>query len=389
MRKNILTVVLVLVSVLSCSAQTEYPIFRDTQTYRVEDTGKLSLSIDNLNYLRNYEWFGKIPLSYTLLGYQFTPQLKYQLNQYISFKGGIYIRREFGRPGYVVVEPVFTAKYQKKGLTFIMGTLEGGLNHRFIEPIYNIERVIQGHMGRVGEEPIQVASRTKNEQGIQLKLDKKRFWMDWFIDWRESIIFADNFREQLNTGISMRALIVDAPGVKVTVPLQALVVHHGGQISWDPAAIESIFNSTAGISFAFPTNGGLIKSIQTDHYIVGYSNISGEKHRIFNKGDGWLSTLLVKTQKNIDVELRYWRGHKFYGPVGLPLYNSISEKIEGLGEVDRELVFATFIYNKQLFPNVWIDLRLEPYYDVRNAFMEYGYSAFLRFNKEFFLKKLR
>jgi hypothetical protein len=52
-------------------------------------------------------------------------------------------------------------------------------------------------------------------------------------------------------------------------------------------------------------------------------------------------------------------------------------------------VFLTLIYDKPLFNNVSIDLRLEPYYDVRNAFLEYAYSAFIRFNKDFFLKKLK
>jgi hypothetical protein len=62
--------------------------------------------------------------------------------------------------------------------------------------------------------------------------------------------------------------------------------------------------------------------------------------------------------------------------------------VAGYGEPDRELLFATLIYDKQLFPNVSIDMRLEPYYDLKNRFLEYGYSVFLRFNKNFFLKKL-
>src|SRR5689334_17184171 len=115
----------------SSFSQTDYPIFRDTATLQPQDSGRLSLSVDNLNYLRNYEWFGKIPLSYTLLGYLLTPQLKYQLNDKISYEGGIMLRRELGRPGCGTGGPVCTDKCQKKGLAFIMGTLEGRLNHRF------------------------------------------------------------------------------------------------------------------------------------------------------------------------------------------------------------------------------------------------------------------
>ncbi|HWJ03111.1 MAG TPA: hypothetical protein VNU93_05485, partial [Verrucomicrobiae bacterium] len=95
-------------------AQIEYPLFKDSATFRQEDTGTLSLEVESMPYLRNYEYFGDIPLSYTLFGYQLMPQLKYQLNEHFALKGGLFLRREFGRSGYTDIAPVFTAKYQKK-----------------------------------------------------------------------------------------------------------------------------------------------------------------------------------------------------------------------------------------------------------------------------------
>ncbi|HEY1112458.1 MAG TPA: hypothetical protein VGE66_02820, partial [Chitinophagaceae bacterium] len=98
-------------------AQIDYPVFKDSATLRIEDTGKLSLEVEALPYLRNYEYFGDIPLSYTLFGYQLLPQLKYQLNEHFFLKGGAFLRREFGRSGYMDIEPVLTAKYQKNSLS--------------------------------------------------------------------------------------------------------------------------------------------------------------------------------------------------------------------------------------------------------------------------------
>jgi hypothetical protein len=354
-------------------SQTDYPIFRDTATLQAADSGRLSLSIDNLNYLRNYEWFGEIPLSYTLLGYQLVPRLKYQLNDKISFSGGIFLRREFGLSGFEQIEPVFTAKYQKRGLTFIMGTLEGALNHRFVEPLYNQERIITA----------------RNEQGLQLKLDKKRFWMDWFIDWRKAIRLNDPFREELTTGFSTRTKFIDGEQLTLELPAQLLIAHKGGQISSLTTPIESLMNTAIGLSLKTKSRGGFITGINTDHYFLYYRNISGTKQQLYNRGTGWLSTLTLKSRINMDLDLRYWRGNKFYGAQGMPLYNSISEKFANFGEPQRELIFATLIYNKQLFPNVAIDMRLEPYYDLKNKFLEYGYSVFLRFNKDFFLKRIR
>jgi hypothetical protein len=357
------------------NAQTNYPVFLDQDTkLKPEDSGRLSLQIDNLNYLRNYEYFGKIPLSYTLLGYQFIPQLKYQLNENFLVKGGIFLRHESGRPGFETIAPVFTAKYQKKDLSLIMGTLEGGANHRFIEPIYNIEATISDRI----------------ENGVQIKLDKQKLFFDWYIDWEKAIKLNDPFREELTSGVSTRFKLIDKEKFSFEIPLQAMVAHKGGQISNSPVNVESLLNTATGVSLKFiRPAASFLKEIQTEHYFVYYRNLSGTKVRLFNEGSGTLSTLTFRSSKNFDLDLRFWNGWDYFGPRGQPLYNSISEKVPNYGERSRQLVFVTFIYDKQLFKDVSIDLRLEPYYDIGNNFMEYAYSAFIRLNKDFFLKKLK
>jgi hypothetical protein len=357
------------------NAQTNYPVFLDQDTkLKPEDSGRLSLQIDNLNYLRNYEYFGKIPLSYTLLGYQFIPQLKYQLNENFLVKGGIFLRHESGRPGFETIAPVFTAKYQKKDLSLIMGTLEGGANHRFIEPIYTIEATISDRI----------------ENGVQIKLDKQKLFFDWYIDWEKAIKLNDPFREELTSGVSTRFKLIDKEKFGFEIPLQAMVAHKGGQISNSPVNVESLLNTATGVSLKFiRPAASFLKEIQTEHYFVYYRNLSGTKVRLFNEGSGTLSTLTFRSSKNFDLDLRFWNGWDYFGPRGQPLYNSISEKVPNYGERSRQLVFVTFIYDKQLFKDVSIDLRLEPYYDIGNNFMEYAYSAFIRLNKDFFLKKLK
>jgi hypothetical protein len=354
-------------------AQIDYPIFRDSATLRAEDSSKLSLQIDNFNYARNYEYFGDIPLSYTLLGYQFIPQLKYVLNEHFSLKGGIFLRREFGLDGFTDIDPVLTARYQNRGFSFLMGTLEGTLTHRFIEPIYDVEGIITDRM----------------EQGLQVLVNKKRFWLDWYIDWQKAIELNSPYREEFSTGLSSRIKLVDKEKLTVELPLQAMVNHKGGQIDTSNLPVESLLNTAVGASFTFPMRSSFLKAIKTDHYFAYYRDLSGQKLQLFDSGTGWYSSLIFKTKWNIDLDARYWKGNGFYGPRGGALYSSVSEKVAGYSEEDRELVFLSVIYDKQLFPNVFIDLRLEPYYDVRNRFVEYSYSIFLRFNKDFLLKRLR
>jgi hypothetical protein len=371
MRKLYLLVFSYLFS-LSLYAQIEYPIFKDSSTFRAEDTGKLTLQIDNLNYLRNYEYSGDIPLSYTLLGYQLIPQLKYQLNENFQVKGGVFLRREFGREGYEQVAPVFTVKYQKKGFSFLLGTLEGALNHRFIEPLYDVESVINDRL----------------EQGVQLIFNKKRLWLDYYLDWEKAIVQNSPYREEFTTGVSSRIKLINTDKLSIELPLQAMVAHKGGQIDTSNLPVESLLNTAVGASFTFPLKHSFLKAIRTEHYFAYYKDISGQKMQLYQSGTGWYSSLLFKTNW-LDIDARYWKGNTFYGSRGGALYSSISEKIPGYGETDRELIFLSLIYDRQLFPNVNLDIRLEPYYDIRNKMTEYSYSIFLRFNKDFLLKRIK
>jgi hypothetical protein len=239
-------------------AQIDYAIFRDSAVLRAEDSGKLSLQVDNLAYLRNYEYFGDIPLSYTLFGYQLIPQLKYQLNQQFSLKGGIFLRREFGREGFTDIEPVLTARYQKKSFSFLLGTLEGSLNHRFIEPIYNVESLISDRL----------------EQGVQVIINKERLWLDWFGDWEKAIVRNDPYREEFTSGLSSRLKLVDNDMYTLEVPVQALVAHKGGQIDSSGLPVEWLLNTAVGASLSLPVRSSFLTGIRTEHYYAYYRDMS-------------------------------------------------------------------------------------------------------------------
>ncbi len=372
MRKFIYGVILNCVYSFHSFCQSEYPLFKDSAIFIKEDTGKLSLEIDNLNYLRNYEYFGKIPLSYTLFGSQLIPQLKYQANPYFSVKAGIFLRREFGLDSFLSAVPVLTAKYQKKGLSFLLGKLEGALNHRFVEPIYDFESIISDRI----------------EQGTQLILNKKNLWLDWYIDWEKAIERYAPYREEFTTGMSSRLRLINTERINLEVPLQIMLAHKGGQIDTSGLPVETLMNTAVGASFTFTADGSFLKAVRTEHFFVYYKDLSGTKLQLYKEGIGIYSSLTFKT-KHFDIDTRYWKGNRFFGPRGGALYSSISEKVPGYGEKERELVFLSFIYDKQLFPNVFIDLRLEPYYDIKNKFTEYAYSVFLRFKKDFNLKRIR
>src|SRR4029078_1574563 len=126
---------LLLLICLNSTAQVDYPVFKNTIGINPSDSQKLSLHIYNLNYIYNTEYFGNIPLSGTLFGYQLIPEFQYQPNSRFVIKGGIYLQKEFGRNGYTTIAPTFSVKYKAIHSSYILGTLEGNTNHGFVEPI--------------------------------------------------------------------------------------------------------------------------------------------------------------------------------------------------------------------------------------------------------------
>jgi hypothetical protein len=164
----------------NASAQVDYPVFKQRQFINPEDSNKLSLNIYNLNYLHNTEYFTDIPLSGTLFGYQLIPELQYQPTSRFTIKAGIYLQKEFGRKEYTSLLPTFSVKYQAKHSSYILGNLEGNINHHFVDPIYDDKLII----------------KEKLENGFQFLVDTKPYNHDFYINWRTAIHFGDPFKEK-------------------------------------------------------------------------------------------------------------------------------------------------------------------------------------------------
>ena len=374
---KIITALLLFVTIQT-KAQVDYPTFKNIVPVIPADSEKLSFTLYNLNYVNNTEWFGNIPLSGTLFGYEIIPELEYQISPKLIIKGGIYLQKEFGRPHYTSVDPTFTVKYKAKHSSFLIGTLEGDINHGYIEPIYDYKNLINYRL----------------ENGFQFKVDTKPYWHDFFINWRVAIHPGDPFKEQFDIGYSSRINVVNGGKINVAIPLQMLYSHKGGQYdTLSNTPLTSIVNTAMGVSLNFNINNRLLKRIVFDNYYVNYKDISGTKVQPFNEGNAFLSHLLFDF-KNVGIDLRYWNGEGYIGPRGMALFQSVSEKYPGLVEKHRELLIASFIYDKQIFKNVNFDFRIIPYKDflehiTSGTGLEYSYELYVKYNLKFNIIKIK
>src|ERR1035438_496571 len=276
---------LCLSAAMSVEAQIDYPTFKSGIPVIPADSEKLSFTLYNLSYVNDTEFFGNIPLSGTLFGYEIIPEIEYQISPKLVIKGGLYLQKEFGRPNYTTADPTFTVKYKAKHSSFLIGTLEGNNNHQFIEPIYDYKLILNEHL----------------ENGFQFKVDTKPYSHDFYINWRVAIHPGDHFKEQFDIGYAGKFNVLKKGPLSFSIPIQLLYSHAGGQYDSVSTPLTSLVNSTIGGTLIYQFNHKLLKRIVFENNYVNYKDISFTKVQPFNEGNGYLSHLLFDF-KNVGVD---------------------------------------------------------------------------------------
>ena len=353
------------------NAQVDYPVFKQQEIIQPEDSNKLSLNIYSLNYWHNTEYFTDIPLSGTLFGYQLMPEIHYQPTGKFIIKAGLYAQKEFGRSDYRSLMPTFTVKYKAKHSSYILGNLEGNINHNFVDPIYDDKLIM----------------KEKLESGFQFLVDTKPYKHDFYINWRRAIYLGDPFKEEFDVGYTSFLHLLDKGDFKLTVPIQMLYSHKGGQIDITNEPLTSLVNTGIGVSLDYHAGDHFFQGFRLDNHYLNYKDISGHKRQPYQQGNAWLSHLLLKF-KYFDADFRYWNGNSFINPRGNSLFSSVSEKYPGLTQKNRELLISSFIYNKHLFNGADFNFRFSPYYDFYAKKTEYSFEMYLSYRLNVLLGKI-
>ena len=214
--------------------------------------------------------------------------------------------------------------------------------------------------------------------------------MDGWINWEKAQHKGDPFKEEFAPGLSTRITLFRSKNEKFSfqVPVQNLIFHRGGQLDTDTTPLVTIFNSTAGFTLNFFIQKKFLQSIHFENYYVYYKNISFTKLTPFTEGDAFYSNFGFKT-KFVNLMLNYWSSSGFVAPRGGPLYQAVSTKDGFTTEKNRNLVFLRLIHENEIFENVFLEIRFEPYYDFNNSLLEYSYGIYLAYKGDFFLGKIK
>lgn len=384
--KKLLVLVLHGMLFFAANAQINNTMLSDEWHINPTDSGKFLLQFSNLNYLRNTEYFNNIELGRTLFGTQLHPRLAYQPNAQTTIQAGVFLRSDFGAtPTVNQIIPTFSVKLKSKNnkRTFIFGTLEGALAHQLIEPLFDVNSAI---LRRI-------------ENGAQYKYNSHKLGLDTWINWEKFIERGSPHKEQFTAGLNLNvsllqkmAVDVGTDSVMVNNPiinyknlkkyyafkpvLQFTAHHRGGQIDADTTNMVMQFNGAVGLQYGF----GKLNNyhIQTEAYGVFYRENTNSGYYPYRKGTGIFANVSV-SKNGFTFSPSYWHGKGFIADRGTTIYQSVSVDKAGYTEKQRSLLFVRAFYTQKLAPDLLLNVRFEPFWDLRNKTMDYSYSVYLSY----------
>lgn len=371
MKKIALFCILLLTSV-SSFAQIDHTNFEERFSPDSSKAQSLYLNINSFNYFRNYEYFDKFADGKTLFGTRFTPTLVYYPNENLSLRAGILVQGDFGASKYRQVAPVFSLKYKLQHIDFVFGAIEGNINHRYIEPLYDYERLIYPSL----------------EYGAQFHINSKHVFLDTWVNWEKFIYPGDESSEKITGGVSSEFQLLNPDKrLNLSVPAQLILFHSGGQLDTLETPVQTVSNSAVGIKASFKFKS-FLKRLYTENYFVAYKEMSGD---LLPYRNGLAAYLNIGADfKYFKFMTSYFNGNKFINMEGAPLYSSVSRSTldNGFTETKRNLLFFRIMGDYKLAGSLYLTARIEPYIDLNNTGkLDYSQTLYLSYRGNFRLKK--
>jgi hypothetical protein len=319
-----------------------------TDDYNIDSgkSGTLGLSIDNISFLHNIETNGDIFQGYTLPGLRINPRLVYQPIDIIRLEAGLSLLRYWGAdkyPNYAYqdisewkadgyqygfhVLPFFRAQIQPiPQVNIVLGHIYGGSTHGLIEPLYNPELNLTA-------DP---------ETGFQFLYNSRVAHFDTWVNWESFTFRNDTHNEVVTVGNSTCFHITNPQSFfYLGIPVQALVVHHGGEIDINTDETVTLINGGAGLRFGLNIDHDLFKHAGLDILGAGYKAYFTDIPLFFDNGWAFYANLNFQI-RDFSLEMSVWRSGDFINLYGSPVFGNVSTAVKG-----RNFP-RTIVYNPRL-----------------------------------------
>ncbi|RYE91355.1 MAG: hypothetical protein EOO37_00505 [Cytophagaceae bacterium] len=339
---------------------------------RTVEKGDLRISLNAFTFFKDNEYFNDIVQGYTLFGTQLNPQLVYYPVKELRLEAGVFLWKDFGNPQLRQVRPTYRATWTKGNQQFIFGNIRPHLNHGYIEPLLDFERVIL--------KPL--------EEGLQYRLNSKHVSLDAWVDWLRQEYPGVAYQEQIAGGLSSSfRLTGDQSPVQVSIPFQFTARHAGGQIDTLHAPIQTLFNYATGVVARLPLKGRVLQAVRLNAYGLLFDDHSMGNYRLpYQTGNGLYLNGTLET-RYADLMLSYWQGHQFYAPLGGNYYQSVASRYgtPGYTDAERKLLLVRLLRDFRIADAAAITVRVEPVYDFNAKLFDFSFGVYFNFRQDWLL----
>jgi len=362
-------IIILLVSFnLVVRCQNELPVFHEVNIIDTAKQQKLYIDIDNCNFFRNNEYFGDFVKGYTLIGYYLEPKLVFYPTRNTKIETGVHLLKYSGLDNYSKSLPTLRFHYTiNSNINIIMGTIYGSANHRLIEPLMSFEKCFTNH----------------TENGLQFLFDFKHLRSDLWLCWEQFIFDKSPVQEELMIATNSELLLTQPEAkFQISVPLQFIYTHKGGQIDTVDAPLQSQTNLATGINLKYSFASGYVNSVSFRNFLIFYNDISFTKQQAFASGHANYHCFTLEAKPFV-LEAAYWNAHNFIAPRGEALYQSVSHFNSSFTQANRSLLVGKLFFVKQIGGGVTLTTGVETYYDLKTSQLNYNYSVYIRFCRDF------
>lgn len=354
--------IILLLMCINVYSQYENSFFDHNKYENTIDSSHLLFHFDNLSYFRNAEYLSPIDKGSTYIGFQLLPYVQYSINKKAQIYGGINLRYDFGNPEIRGIEPYFKFTYEdvlKHNIVF--GSLDGTLQHRMIEPLYDYEKAITDRF----------------EQGLQITKPGKVLDYDIWIDWHDMIYENDPKNEKFVAGYNFYFNPVNKETDKLSLNAQGITVHSAGEIDKNSAPNSVEYNFAYGLEYTHSF------SDKTDLFMSGhvalYEDLSDNLVNGVIDGVGHLGVLRL-THHDYQFVLNYWDSYQYQGPWGEQLYHSLGNKNWPSAQDFRKMLGARVGYEVTIGKNLIFLNRLGFNYNVHSVTLDVTMENYLRWH---------
>jgi len=366
MRKLLLFIILSFSALQAANCQ----IFQEDYKSRNDTTppeGNLMLDIQGSIYFYNNEYFNPYYKGYTLIGAFLQPQIVYQSNPKLKISAGAHLQRSYGDNLKTKASPLFSIEFMpSKSFSVRMGSFNGGENHGMNEVLYSFEN----HLTDIVE------------NGILINYKNARISSETWLNWESFIIPGDTIQEQFTAGSANRIVLFNSSDWTLSMPVNFLAHHAGGQINNSDKPVETLINISEGLKISRALSSNFMNEAYAEfnlfHSLGDFVPSSGFGFSIKTGVD----------LKGFELYAEYFKAADFISFAGNPLFRAYELSGDPMIPYeyggDSEMLNFKAGYRKKVGKNSFLFLRFEGYHFTGSDKLDYSYS--LHFQVRDFLK---